>query len=133
VVFSQSGCLTYHGLPEKPVRYGGPYRGLPGLEAVLVVSRYSEGYLRFAFPELRIERIRQGIDPRLFQPVTEPPRRRLSYMPRRGTSDVAQILHILGGRGSLAGWEFLAIGGLSHRDIAQAPMGAVAGKSQEEL
>jgi Glycosyl transferases group 1 len=120
IVFNQNAYKTFAGLdPGSPP--GAPYRDLPGLEAVLVVSRDNAEYLRFAFPELSVTQVRNAIDTALFHPA--PPgqdaRRRLAVMPRKRPDDVHQVLRLLAAHGSLDGWEVVTIEDRSEAQTAE--------------
>ena len=83
VVFNQNAYMTFGGL-EDNVATGAPYRGIPGLQEILVVSRDNADYIRFAFPELTVTQVRNAIDPALFYPPDRSPGRRIAWMPRGG-------------------------------------------------
>jgi glycosyltransferase involved in cell wall biosynthesis len=117
VVFNQNAYNTFAGLDETDAT-GSPYRGVPGLEAVMVVSRDNADYLRFAFPELAVIQVRNAIDPALFYPAERSPGRRLAVMPRKRPDDARQVLRMLSTRGSLEGWEVVMIDNRSELETA---------------
>ena len=118
VIFNQNAYRTFAGVrSEAP---GAPYRDVARLEAILVVSHDNADYLRYAFPELRVERVRNAVDGRVFHPPNAPPGRRLAVMPRRRATDCAQVLHLLRTRGCLASWDIVGIDGRSERETAAA-------------
>ncbi|WP_283139121.1 glycosyltransferase family 4 protein [Rhizohabitans arisaemae] len=116
VVFNQNAYLTFDGLDEGAAP---PYRGLPNLEAVLTVSEDSAKYLRFAFPELPVTVVVNGIDTEVFHPSGQPPPKRIAYMPRKRPDDAAQVLGLLRAHGSLEGWELVPIAGSSESETAR--------------
>jgi hypothetical protein len=119
VIFNQGAYITFVGV--RSVSPGAPYRGIPGIEAILVVSHDSADYLRYAFPELRIERVRNVVDGNIFHPSASPPGRRVAMMPRhRGAAACAELMHLLRARGCLASWEVVNIDGCSERETAEA-------------
>jgi hypothetical protein len=118
VIFNQNSYRTFAGVrSEAP---GAPYRDVPGIGAILVVSHDNADYLRYAFPELRVERVRNVVDGVIFHPPATPAGRRVAVMPRRRAADCAQVLHILRARGCLDSWEVVNIDGRSERDTAEA-------------
>jgi Glycosyl transferases group 1 len=117
VVFNQNAYMTFAGLDDA-AGPGAPYRGIPGLEAVIVVSDDNASYLRFAFPELRIAKVRNAIDPTLFYPSDQRHERRLALMPRKRPDDAQQVLRLLSAHGSLNGWEVVTIEGRSETETA---------------
>jgi hypothetical protein len=115
VVFNQNAYRTFAGLDDNAAT-GSPYRGIPGLQEVLVVSRDNADYLRFAFPELTVSQVRNAIDPALFYPPDRSPGRKIAWMPRRRADDARQVLRLLAAHGSLEGWEVVPI---QHRTEAE--------------
>jgi hypothetical protein len=118
VIFNQNAYQTFDGLDQKAAP-GAPYRGLPGLEAVLAVSHDNVEYLRFAFPEIPITLVRNAIDPAMFHLPTQRAGRKLAFMPRRRSSDARQVLCILGARGGLDDWDVVVIENRSEAETAE--------------
>ena len=118
VIFNQNAYRTFTGLDDTAAP-GAPYRGLPGLEAILVVSSDNADYMRFAFPELPVSLVRDAIDPSLFHLPERPPGRRLAWMPRKRADDARQVLRLLASHGSLEGWEVVPIQGRTEAETAR--------------
>ena len=119
VIFNQGAYITFAGV--RSVSPGAPYRSIPGIEAILVVSHDSTDYLRYAFPELRVERVRNAVDGNIFHPSASPPGRRIALMPRhRAAAAYAELMHLLRARGCLDSWEVVNIDGCSERETAEA-------------
>ncbi len=118
VIFNQNAYRTFAGI--RSASPGAPYRDVAGIEAILVVSHDNADYLRYAFPELRVERVRNAVDGRIFHPSATPAGRRVAVMPRRRAADCAQVLHLLRARGCLESWEVVNIHGRSERETAEA-------------
>ncbi len=108
VVFNQNAYQTFTGLDDNAAT-GAPYRGIPGLQEILVVSHDNADYMRFGFPELTVTRVRNAIDPALFYPPDRVPGRRIAWMPRKRADDARQVLRLLAAHGSLEGWEVIPI------------------------
>lgn len=115
VVFNQNPHLTWQRVPEDLVHR---YARSPDLAAILTVSDHSQEMLKHAAPAANVLRLHNSIDPRLFFSGGGPRRRTITYMPRRGRDEAAQVLGILRGRGALRGWQVTALHGLSERDVA---------------
>ena len=75
-------------------------------------------YLRFAFPRLRVLRVRTAIDAALFHPAAEK-KRQIAFMPRRHLEEARQVFNILKFRGSLTGFDIVEIAGLAHEEAAR--------------
>lgn len=118
VVFNQNAYKTFAGLHESAPD-GAPCRGIPGLEAVLVVSHDNAEYISFAFPELTVAQVRNCIDPDVFHRPKRPAGRRMGLMPRKRPDDVRQVLRLLAARGSLDGWEVVFIEGHTESETAE--------------
>jgi glycosyltransferase involved in cell wall biosynthesis len=116
VIFNQNSHLTWKRAAERVARH---YTASPDLAAVVTVSDHSADMLRYAFEGLPIRRLHLGIDPALFHPGDGPRDRRIAYMPRRGSADAEQVLHLLRGRGVLDGWEVVLLDGLMHAEVAE--------------
>jgi glycosyltransferase involved in cell wall biosynthesis len=116
VIFNQNAYYTFSGYPLDGREAPMPYTS-PDLVAALVVSEDSRAYLGYAFPALRILRLRYGIDPELFAFQAEK-RRAIAYMPRKNAADVGQVINILRCRGVLAGWELVPIQDRSEAAVA---------------
>jgi hypothetical protein len=118
VIFNQNAYQTFSGVSAASP--SATYRDVLGIEAILVVSKDNEDYLRYAFPELRIERVRNAVDGQIFYPAAMAAGRRVAVMPRRRLADCAQVLHLLRMRGCLNSWEVIRIEGCSERETADA-------------
>jgi glycosyltransferase involved in cell wall biosynthesis len=90
------------------------------LEAIIVVSIDNEDYIRYAFPSVRVGRIRNSLDSRVFYPENVLPDRRIAVMPRRrGAELCSHVLSLLTVRGALDGWDVVNIAGLSQTETAE--------------
>jgi glycosyltransferase involved in cell wall biosynthesis len=118
VVFNQNAYQTFAGTHAKIS--GTPYRDIDRLEAMLVVSHDNAEYVRYAFPGLRVERIRNAIDSRIFHPAMSPRERRIAVMPRRRNADCRQVLALLAAHGCLDSWEIVNIDGRPENEAARA-------------
>jgi Glycosyl transferases group 1 len=118
VIFNQNAYKTFARLDDTAAP-GAPYRDLPGLEAILVVSHDNADYVRFAFPELTTALVRDAIDPALFHLPECPPEQKIAWMPRRRADDARQVLRLLAAHGSLEGWEVVTIEDRTEADTAR--------------
>jgi glycosyltransferase involved in cell wall biosynthesis len=117
VIFNQNAYFTFKGYSTDATRATFPYRA-PEVVATLVISEDSRRFIEYAFPETRTYRVRWSIDPLRFNPpATKQPR--ISYMPRRGSSDAAHLLATLAARGALDGYEIVPIDGLDEDAVVE--------------
>jgi len=115
VIFNQNSHLTWKRQSES---VGSFYTADTGLLAVICVSDHNREMMRMAFPASPVRRIHLGIDRSVFYPTHDTRPHRIAYMPRRSRDDAEQVLAILRERGSLEGWEVVALDGLSHEEVA---------------
>jgi len=118
IVFNQNAYETFTGLN---FQVGSP----PNLISsdtlgIVTVSEDNRRYLEMCFPRIRIDRIKLGIDTDLFREAASGKSKTIAFMPRKRLKELLQILHILGLRDSLKGWEFTQIEGLTEVQTAQA-------------
>jgi hypothetical protein len=115
VVFNQNPHLTWQRVPEALV---AQYTSSPDLAAIIVVSQHSLEMVRHAAPEANVVRVHNSIDPRLFHPGADSPAKRIAYMPRGGRDEAAQVLSLLRARRLLAGWDVVALQGMTEAEVA---------------
>lgn len=116
VSINQNVFNTFNNISD-PKRH--PYLTSPTLLGALVVSDHSIEYLTYGFPDLPVRRIHYGLDERLYRPPIDPPERRIGYMPRKRASVGAQVLGLLQTRGTIEGWDVVAIEGMSETEAAE--------------
>jgi glycosyltransferase involved in cell wall biosynthesis len=116
VIFNQNAYMTFRGYSLQPHDLQTPYTS-PEVVAALVVSEDNRDYLTYAFPQLRVLRLRYAIDPELFafQPHKK---RQIAFMPRKNPEDVVQVINLLKFRGVLAGYDLIPIDGRSEQEVA---------------
>jgi glycosyltransferase involved in cell wall biosynthesis len=85
------------------------------LLGVIVVSESSQEFMRYAFPDVRTERIRYCIDGRLFRPREKTIS--VSYMPRKSGDRLRLVVQLLELRGAIGPGEAVAIENVRHRDV----------------
>jgi len=116
VMFNQNTYQTFAG--RRPITERAPRWDTERITAVMVVSRDNEDYMRYAFPRLRVERVRNVVDSQVFHPGPAPHGRRIAVMPRRRAADCRQVLDLLSVRGCLGTWDVVSIDGRSERVTA---------------
>jgi hypothetical protein len=119
VIFNQNAYLTIDALASGVPEAAAPYIDNPDLAAVVVVSQENADVLEYAFPGLETKRIRHGFDPAVYHLPSQTPPKRIAYMPRRRADEAAEVLRLLDLRGSLEGWEVVAIEGSSETTVAE--------------
>jgi glycosyltransferase involved in cell wall biosynthesis len=117
VIYNQNCYYSFLGYSLEPEDQTTPYRD-PEVTATLVVSEDSRRYLEYAFPGLRILRIRYSVRPDLFFWDGAAKKRQIAFMPRKGVEDLVQVLNILKFRGMLHGFSLVPIEGLPEREVA---------------
>lgn len=117
VIFNQSGYYTFAGYPLDLRARDCPYLH-PDIVAALVVSEDTRRYLGYAFPQLPITRIHNGIDPAVFAFV-EHKRPLLAYMPGKNDRDIEQVINLLKFRGALDGYQLAPIAGQPETQVAR--------------
>jgi hypothetical protein len=117
VIFNQNTYRTFAA--ARPELGRAPTLDLDRVAAMLVVSHDNAEYASYAFPRLRVERIRNSVDGQIFYPAVTAPGRRIAVMPRRRLADCRQVLALLALRGCLDGWEIVTIDGRLERETAE--------------
>lgn len=117
VIFNQNTYRTFAGRGAVPSLRR--YAGSESLAAIVVVSADNAEYARYAFPGVRIARIRNSVDAGLFRPADRPPGRRIGYMPRRRIDDARQVLDLLEARGRTDDWDIVRISGKTEEQTAE--------------
>lgn len=118
VIFNQNAYLSLDSLVAAGPAAATPYADNPDLAAVLVVSEDSAEVLRYLFPDAPVKRLHYGLDRAIHHPPSEPPGKRIAYMPRRRADEASQVLRVLEIRGVLDDWEVVPIDGRSESDVA---------------
>lgn len=92
-----------------------------GTLGIVTVSEDARAYLGFTFPQIPVWRVRLGLDPDTFHPgpAAEARPRRIAFMPRRRTRDLAYLLRTADLLGALEGWELAPIAGLPEQEVAR--------------
>jgi glycosyltransferase involved in cell wall biosynthesis len=107
VVFNQNAYQSFDRITLGSQNDPAPYTREDVL-ATIVVSEDSRSYLNYVFPDHRLFRIRESVDPRVFL-FEERKKKQIAYMPRKLPVDAAQVLGILESRGVLAGVDVVKI------------------------
>lgn len=116
VLFNQNVHLTWQRISASDMK---AIAQSPGLAGMLTVSAHNKELLEHAFPGAPVKRVHIGIDAALFKRGSDARRAaRITYMPRRGKDDAQQVLNVLHSRGTLDGWDVVALDGLSHQAVA---------------
>lgn len=117
VIFNQNSYLTFQGYALDPHNRNTPYYRAD-VVAALTVSEDNRPYLAYAFPRLRLVRLRYGIDAELF--ACHPDKQaRIALMPRKNAADVVQVVNLLKQRRALDGYELVPIDGRPEREVAR--------------
>lgn len=117
-VFNQNPHGTFRSYPITPGEYPTIYRS-KNLAGVVVVSEHSRNYLEFAFPDLMIHRVINGVDKRYFHSNSDRKNKSIAFMPRKLPRHVEQVINLLRYRGALDGWLLVPINGLNEQEVAK--------------
>lgn len=120
VVFNQAGYHMFDHVPYGGTGPGDPYRRIPHLAGVLVVSADSARLARFAFPDLPVHVARPVLDGSVFRPLPdgELPGPRIAFFENRRPHDRHQLLHLLRAHGTLEDWQLVPISGRTEAQAA---------------
>ncbi len=100
-----------------------PYNSTPSLLKVLCVSEHNRRLLSFAFPQASVERVRLGI-PSRFSCGPYPRPKRISLFLRKRAQRAHAVLGVLHSRGSLEGWEVVAMDGTGDDQVVEMMQGS---------
>lgn len=121
VIFNQNSYYTFLGYPISAVLNPGfiaPYAKPDEFMATIVVSEDSKRYLEYAFPQMKIYRIRNSINTEVFAYQARK-KKQICFMPRKHPEDALQVLAILRARGALNGFSVMAIDNKTEREVAE--------------
>ena len=107
LIINQGAYQTFTGYSFVPNELESPYVDAD-FKGAIVVSDDSKRYLEFAFPTIKVIRIHNSVDPRLFYP-TGTKKRQIAFMPRRNGKDALQVINMLKFRGTLDGFDLAVI------------------------
>jgi len=117
VVFNQNCYLTFsHGYSLDKTYKTISYQDKEVI-AALVVSDDSKRYLSYAFPELKIIKIHNSIDPNLFS-YNGAKKTLISFMPRKHSDDALQVINILKSRDAFGDFEIMPIADKTETEAA---------------
>ncbi len=115
VILNQGAYLTFSRHAVEPDNRKSPYQH-KDIGAAVVVSEDSKRYLRYVFPELKVLRVRLGIDDTLFRLGTSK-QRQIAFMPRSLLDDAIQVINILSIKGLLKGFSVVPIQNRSEQTV----------------
>jgi hypothetical protein len=118
VIFNQNAYYTFMNGYQSPPAASPLNPRECGVRGIITVSDDNVELLQHTFPELPAVRLRYAIDPAQFYPPPQKERRRIAFMPRKHGEEARQVLNTLALRGSLAGFEVVAIDGASEAETA---------------
>lgn len=118
VIYNQNPYLFLESLNvDGYVRRAQVTLANPLLRGVMVVSESSRELMEYAFPALRVERVRYGIDLDGFRPAVKTAT--LAFMPRKSGDALRLVLQLLELRSVVTWDEILTLDGLDERGIQQ--------------
>lgn len=87
--------------------------------ATLVNSENAKEYINYVFPNMEVQRVRYGIDSNIFFRSVDK-KKKIAFMPRRLSVDLAQVINILKFRGILENWELVEIHNMNEQQVANS-------------
>ncbi|WP_310556213.1 glycosyltransferase [Flavobacterium sp.] len=116
IIYNQGAYQTFfhYGLDLKNKK--SPYLN-EKLIATIVNSENAKEYMNYAFPKMKVNRVRYGIDAKNFC-FNENKKRKIAFMPRRLRPDLLQVINILKFRGVLENWELIEIHNMNEIEVA---------------
>jgi len=116
IIFNQGCYLTFNGHPLSIPADKTIYKAVDVI-AVMVVSEDSKRYLNYVFPDMKIFRVHNSIDPKLFD-FQAHKKRKICFMPGKNPDEHVQLINILKNRNILRGWQLTPIEQKSHKEVA---------------
>lgn len=117
VIFNQNCYYTFGYFSIYQKYKINPYNHHKTL-ATIVASEDAEKYMNYSFPDLKVLKMRLGIDDKIFR-YSENKEKQISFMPRKLSDDVTQVISILKQRNSLKGWTLVPIDNKSELEVAE--------------
>lgn len=118
VILNQNAYRTFEVVDRASTPSGAPYRAVPGIQGILVVSRDNADVLAYTFPDIPVHLARPVVDGTIFHPAPKPAGKSIAYVASRRAHEREQLLHMLRARGVLDGWRVQEIGGRSEVETA---------------
>lgn len=117
VIFNQNCYLSFNGysMTESDIN---PFWLSNSLMATIVVSEDSRKYMDYVFPNIKIFRIYNSIDPKLFSYQNEK-KKQICFMTRKLRNDVSQVVNILKYRNVLGDFKLIPIEDRTEQEVAE--------------
>lgn len=116
VIFNQNCYYTFNYFSIYENYKITPYNH-PNTLATIVASEDALTYMRLAFPQSDILKMRLGVNHHVFN-YSENKEKQICFMPRKLSDDVTQVISILKQRGSLNGWNLVPIDNKTEQEVA---------------
>lgn len=116
IIYNQGAYQTFFHYDLNLENSTTPYLNKE-LIATIVNSEDAKQYISYVFPQMKVERVRYGIDSKNFYP-TESKKKKIAFMPRRLRVDLVQVINILKFRGVLEHWELVEIHNMNEQQVA---------------
>ncbi len=116
IILNQNCYMTFRGYNFRADSNQNAYDH-PDVLGVLVNSEDGAHYLKYAFPEVRLEGFKLSIDPALFH-YTEKKQKQITFSLIKNKQDALQVINILRVRGALQGWNVVPFINRPQREVA---------------
>lgn len=117
VIFNQNCYYTFGYFSIYQYYKINPYNHHKTL-ATIVASEDAKKYMNYSFPNLKILKMGLGIDDKIFS-YSENKEKQISFMPRKLSDDVSQVINILKQRDTLKDWTLVPIDNKSEAEVAE--------------
>lgn len=117
VIFNQGCYLTFKGHSLFNTGDQTIYKA-EDVIAVMVVSEDSKQYLSYVFPDIRIFRVHNSINPEVFYYEANK-EKKICFLPGKNQDEHIQLVNILQHRKVLQGWKLKPIENKSHNQVAE--------------
>lgn len=117
VIYNQNTYMTFALYPFEKNICEIPYRHSDIVRTV-TVSTDNTNYLKYIFPDHKIERVHYSFDPLIF-PYSGKKKPQICYMPRKNSEDARQVINILQAKKLLDGFDLISIHGKPEQEVAQ--------------
>lgn len=118
VVFNQNCYYTFKSFDVNTFDNKIIYNNAD-LLGVIVVSEDSKKYLKLAFEDLNILRIKLGINSTKFFYNDSIKKKQIAFMPRKLSDEIGQVINILKYRNKIKDWNFIPIDNKNENEVAQ--------------
>jgi glycosyltransferase involved in cell wall biosynthesis len=117
IFFNQNAHYTFRGYKTEMDEHATPYVNSEVI-ATMVVSSHNLAYLKSIFPQHKVTRVYNSINPNIFCFASNK-KKQIAYMPRKLSEEANQIINSLKFKGCIEGFKIIDIQNKSERETAE--------------